>query len=225
MYIMAQLNKLEKYMFKSHEIKCNETHMPNIPQANLIKISSNTDPFFEIFRALRHGQALSHGQSIKIAAVEKCPPTLRVDGGVLKKKDVEQEILHAPAFTLHTLQIVCVLYELNVLVEFVAQKKFCQIIGVPGKPFHGIVRCQNKMFILQKNPSTWAGHIYLAYLKEVAWEIDNVTSELNRIATYALSDLQHICDKLQLPIVDACGKTFKKIVLYANILHCKTAPL
>ena len=150
---------------------------------------------------------------------EKCPEQINIKGHCYKKKDLLKEL--AP-WSFKGFYLLCHVWQMNVLVEDVFNKKFCQIMGRPTG-CDAIVSVSNRVSVSKRvsvhviHPAlTWA-QLRLEYLKQTCQEIPDEIIHLKPMTHYLVRDLQDLAKRVDIPYLDEHGKALKKNVLYSAL--------
>ena len=133
----------------------------------------------------------------------------------------ETSLVNEKKIGFHMLQGLCVLYKVNILL--VRKRCYLDLCYFP----------ENKTFIIEetKKPN---GELYYSirtegtinnydsYVKKVhneLWKQESIDKPLKAISSYKSSELQNICQRLQLTTTNHIGKTKTKAELYSSIIE------
>jgi arginyl-tRNA synthetase len=60
--------------------------------------------------------------------------------------------------------------------------------------------------------------VYMKYVRKNYWLIDNIQKPIRAFSTYSMKEIQDICSRLGISLVDTDGSKIHKKGLYENIL-------
>ena len=153
-------------------------------------------------------------KEFKIDSVEK----MREKKDILKQQKiklphVEDELVNKSKISLFTLHALCIVYKISIL--YVWGRKYCffeygeklEYIIITDDVQHkiGIKECIKMEDI--------------KFIQDNYWYIENLSKPLRTITSYSIKELQEICRKLEIPIIDSTGKKYTKKILYENIMQ------
>jgi hypothetical protein len=128
----------------------------------------------------------------------------------IKMVDIENEFINSERLSLKGLQVFCMLYEVNVL--YVAGRKYCEFLYNNDK--------NAKTFVIE-NDGIYRNtdDAYLKKIRDTYWKMENVSKPLKGASAYSLQELQDICVKMEIELVDSISKKKKTMkVLYQELL-------
>ncbi len=148
-------------------------------------------------------------KTFKISSVEKLR-TMKQEIKNLKLKisEVEDELVNKDKITLKGLQVLCLVYKVSI--TYIYGKKYCEFLY--GNDIKGIIsqNCRKDHSLIYDES--------IEHIKETHWFIENVQKPLKPPASYTLKELQDICSKLCIPIINTNSKSKLKKELYEDIL-------
>lgn len=128
----------------------------------------------------------------------------------IKVPDIEDELINCERLSLKGLQVFCILYEVNVL--YVAGRKYCEFLYNNDK--------DAKTFVIE-NDGIYRNtdDAYLKKIRDTYWKMENVNKPLKGASAYSLQEMQDICVKMEIELVDSVSKKKKTMkVLYQELL-------
>jgi len=128
----------------------------------------------------------------------------------IKVADIEDELINCERLSLKGLQVFCILYEVNVL--YVAGRKYCEFLYNNDK--------DAKTFVIE-NDGIYRNtdDAYLKKIRDTYWKMENVNKPLKGASAYSLQEMQDICVKMEIELVDSVSKKKKTMkVLYQELL-------
>jgi len=153
-------------------------------------------------------------KEFKIDSVEK----LREKKDILKQhkiklNQIEDELVNKPKISLFTLHALCIVYNISIL--YVWGKKYCDFnYGDKSETIVITDDSQQKIGIKHDAKAEEIKNILNNY-----WYIDNPLKPLRAVSAYSSKELQVICEKLEIPIIESNGKKMNKKTLYENIMQ------
>ena len=149
-------------------------------------------------------------KNFKIKTVEKFPSFKgKIKEMKLKLNEIQDELVNQPIISIKSLQVLCLIYDINIF--FIKNKTTYEII-VNDKPIKTIINDNNNIYMIDD-----INEEKLTYYRNNYWKIDNISKPLNAFSSYSLTELQDICKKLEIPIIND-GKKIQKKDLYQSIL-------
>lgn len=127
----------------------------------------------------------------------------------LKSSEIQDDLINQPIMSIKSLQVFCLIYDISII--FIKDKTFYEII-VNDKPIKVILNENNKIYIPDEMNDE-----KITYYRNNYWKIDNISKPLNGFSSYSLTELQDICNKLEIPITTN-GKKIQKKDLYQQII-------
>ena len=128
----------------------------------------------------------------------------------IKVPDIEDELINCERLSLKGLQVFCIIYEVNVL--YVAGRKYCEFLYNNDK--------DAKTFVIE-NDGIYRNtdDAYLKKIRDTYWKMENVNKPLKGASAYSLQEMQDICVKMEIELVDSVSKKKKTMkVLYQELL-------
>ena len=128
----------------------------------------------------------------------------------IKVLDIEDELINCERLSLKGLQVFCIIYEVNVL--YVAGRKYCEFLYNNDK--------DAKTFVIE-NDGIYRNtdDAYLKKIRDTYWKMENVNKPLKGASAYSLQEMQDICVKMEIELVDSVSKKKKTMkVLYQELL-------
>ena len=127
----------------------------------------------------------------------------------LKRIEIENELLNEKKITVKGLKALCLVYGVSICV--VKERIFYDFdFNVKGD--RGIIIYGEKNGVYNEDVPTYYDKIVSSYYK-----ITNATKPINAISGYTIGDLQDICNKLNLDIINSNGSKLNKKDLYQSI--------
>jgi len=206
-------NELVKSKYKSEKEKEKEQDAPFF-------IPSEKDKFFWGFYIFLHGEyeykiAKNNWFSIEkqwkmdtMKKLDSIKPQLKELK--IKVSEIEDELINSERLSLKGLQVFCMLYEVNIL--YVAGRKYCEFLYNNDK--------DAKTFVIE-NDGIYRNtdNAYLKNIRDKYWKMENVNKPLKGASAYSLQELQDICVKMDIELVDSVTKKKKTMkVLYQELL-------
>ena len=149
-------------------------------------------------------------KNFKIKTVEKMPSFKeKIKEMKLKLNEVQDELVNQPIISIKSLQVLCLIYDINIF--FIKNRTIYEIIA-NDKPIKTIINDNNNIHMIDD-----INEEKLTYYRNNYWKIDNISKPLNAFSSYSLIELQDICKKLEIPIIND-GKKIQKKDLYQSIL-------
>ena len=135
----------------------------------------------------------------------------------LKVHDVENELVNESKITLKGLRALALVH--NVSIFYVSGLTYCEFNhGNDMDSSHGIIICdrtKNRMSIRYHDNTALE---YMNKIRASHFHISNPEKPMNAISGYTLKELQHICNKLSIPILCSDGKKATKKNIYEAIM-------
>lgn len=128
----------------------------------------------------------------------------------IKVADIEDELINCERLSLKGLQVFCILYEVNVL--YVSGRKYCEFLYNNDK--------DAKTFVIE-NDGIYRNtdDAYLKKIRDTYWKMENVNKPLKGASAYSLQEMQDICVKMEIELVDSVSKKKKTMkVLYQELI-------
>jgi hypothetical protein len=140
----------------------------------------------------------------------------------VKVADLEDELMNKERLSLKGLQLFCMIYKLSVI--YVSGRKYCEFlynnddshdsVHDSAKTFV-IMNMQNKEDGIYRNPDDK----FIKNIRDTHWKMENVHKPLKGASAYSLTELQEICSKIGVELVDTETKKKKTMkVLYQELL-------
>ena len=151
-------------------------------------------------------------KEFKISAVEKLrhiKDLLKINK--LKINQVENELVNQSKIGLISLKALCILYELNII--YVNNRFYYKFEYGAKNVKNEIIICDKKGHGIHKNVIEFSKEIESSFL-----HIENMLKPITSISSYTIKELQIICEKLQITLLDETGKKKSKKGLYESIL-------
>ena len=149
-------------------------------------------------------------KNFKIKTVEKFPSFKgKIKEMKLKLNEIQDELVNQPIISIKSLQVLCLIYDINIF--FIKNRTIYEIIA-NDKPIKTIINDNNNIHMIDD-----INEEKLTYYRNNYWKIDNISKPLNAFSSYSLIELQDICKKLEIPIIND-GKKIQKKDLYQSIL-------
>lgn len=240
------LQELNTYMFtfnRMNEIANNEESKKNVNQIknnkSIIKLSSDEpqktnlyftpkqrDSLFWCFYIAKHG--LHNFRFIKNFFIEE--NAFKISSVELSRKEkaqikafkvkiilFESQLVLEKKISFEMLQGLCILYKVNILL--VRKRCYIDLCYFP----------ENPKYIIEEERRSSGPLIYKiksdtnindeTKIRNELWKQESINKPLRAISAYKSSDLQEICKRLQINIVNAHGKNKTKPELYISILE------
>ena len=230
-------NNLEEYMFSSKnmikyfptsrpkdvmESKKNKS-IPNKPM-EVSYIPHHKDKLFWSFYILLHGfdkyefiknDNFKIEKMFKIATVEKlreaeCRVALK--DAKLSRNEVEDELVNQQKITTKGLHALCLVY--GVSVTYVFSRKYCDFLC--GNTAHGVILRSDKGDDGIKYESD---EIYMTNIRNNYWKVADPEAPMKAFSLCTLKELQEICSRLEIVLIDSNGKKKTKKKLYEDIIN------
>jgi|TARA_B110000114_G_scaffold4497_1_gene4555 hypothetical protein len=127
----------------------------------------------------------------------------------LKRIEVENELLNEKKITVKGLKALCLAYGVSVCM--VKERVFYDFdFNVGGE--RGVIIHGDNIGVYNEDVPSYYEKIVSSY-----YQITNATKPINAISGYTVSDLQNICKKLNLTIINSTGTKLNKKDLYQSI--------
>jgi hypothetical protein len=154
-------------------------------------------------------------KAFKISSVEKLR-TVKSDIKDLKLKisEVEDELVNKEQITLKGLQALCFVYKVSV--TYIFGKKYCEFLY--GTDTSTSTNTDNNIISQNYRKDNSLLYETIPNYKQTHWFIENVQKPLKAPASYTLKELQDICEKLDIPLINDINKKKNKKELYEDIL-------
>ena len=127
----------------------------------------------------------------------------------LKKNEVENELLNEKQITVNGLKALCLAY--NVSICLVKGRTFYDF-NYSDKGERGIIIHDDNIGVYNDDVS-----IYYNKISDTYYHVKNSSKPLNAISGYTLGELQDICKKLNIAIINNTGIKLNKKDLYQSI--------
>ena len=127
----------------------------------------------------------------------------------LKKNEIENELLNEKKITMNGLKALCLVYDISICV---VKERIFYDFDYSGDISRKIIVYKDNFGVYNEDVSTFYNKINTSYFKIV-----NTTKPLNAITGYTLNELQEICKKLAIPIINSTGVKLNKKDLYQSI--------
>ncbi len=208
-----------------------QTFMPKMTPIEEGKfIPRQRDSLFWCFYIAKHGldnfrlinNYFVHENNFKITTVELA----RKEKAYLKAFKVklvlfESQLVNEKQIGFSMLQALCILYKVNIIL--VRKRSYLDFCYFP----------ENSAFIIEEKKKSGGGIAYsidhnatmekydgnIKKIKEELWKQESIEKPLRGVSAYKVGELQEICNKLQLSVMNIQGKNKTKPELYASILE------
>ena len=127
----------------------------------------------------------------------------------LKKNEIENELLNEKKITMNGLKALCLVYDVSVCV---VKDRIFYDFDYNGDSARNIIVYKDNFGVYNEDVSTFYNKINTSYFKIV-----NTAKPLNAITGYTLNELQEICKKMDIPIINSTGVKLNKKDLYQSI--------
>lgn len=154
----------------------------------------------------------------------------------IKMAEIEDELLNQPQITMKSLEVLCLVYEVSLL--YVSGRMYSELLYNQKDltKIKGIIitssSISNKEYSVRyMDQDTGTGtetgtetgtnadtSSYMNTIRNSYWKIEHLQKPLKAPSAYAVKDLQEICKKLEIPLVNELGKNKTKQILYEEIL-------
>ena len=141
----------------------------------------------------------------------------------LRLSEIEDELLNHQKITLKGLYALCLLYNKNILYAW--DNKYFEIMTNPTSKTYILsqINKQDALFqvIKEDKEAKQNSEIYdqkIYFYRTNYWKIDNISKPLRGFSVYSLKELQEICNKLNIPVIEATGKKKTKKEIYQDIV-------
>ena len=128
----------------------------------------------------------------------------------LKKTEIQDELVNQNVIGIKALYALCIINNMNLL--YVKDRLLYELNTGADSEFKVIINENNNIYIPYNLDDS-----KLAFYRENYWKIENIQKPLNAFSGYSLGELQDICKKLNISLVNDNKKKTKK-ELYENIL-------
>ena len=128
----------------------------------------------------------------------------------LKKTEIQDELVNQNVIGIKALYALCIINNMNLL--YVKDRLLYELNTGAESEFKIIINENNNIYIPYNLDDS-----KLAFYRENYWKIENIQKPLNAFSGYSLGELQDICKKLNISLVNDNKKKTKK-ELYENIL-------
>jgi hypothetical protein len=186
---------------------------------------------------LHHTDYFITEKNFKIGTIEKMrlmKPKLKELK--IKMAEIEDELLNQPQITMKSLEVLCLVYEVSLL--YVYGRMYSELLYNPQDltKIKGIIITSNTSIsnkeysvrymdtdkvtntVTDTNTAMTANETYMNTIRTTYWKIEHIQKPLKAPSAYAVKDLQEICKKLEIPLVNELGKNKTKQILYQEIL-------
>ncbi len=153
-------------------------------------------------------------KNFKIATVEKLRLVKdKLKELKIKRNEIEDELVNQPQITLKSLNVLCLVY--GVSITYLSGKKYYEFLHAnesSSEAVKGVIRqtdTKEEMVLYEYNiPDIHANY----------WKVENAQKPLKVPSAYTVKELQEICKKLDIKLVNDLGKNKTKQILYEEIL-------
>ncbi len=150
----------------------------------------------------------------------------------LKRTELEDELVHKPTITVKGLCALCLVH--NVSITYVYGRKYCEIPHILQTSVVAqtlvvaqglIIQNEKKEDALKWTTNEMQANTnsdFLTHIRATYWFIENIQKPLNAPSAYTLTELQEICQKLQIETQVAMNEKMKaktKTKLYEEIVQ------
>lgn len=150
-------------------------------------------------------------KEIKIVSVEKLTSIKdKLKELKLKKTEIQDELVNQNNIGIKGLYALCLINNINLL--YIKDRIFYEFNCGSEGPFKVIINENNNTYIPYNLDET-----KLSFYRENYWKVENIQKPLNAFSGYSLGELQDICKRLDIPLLNENKKKTKK-ELYENIL-------
>jgi len=228
-------NELDEYMFSTKNMfkyfpdrkksapteskKVKNTHEKS---EDISYIPHHKDKLFWSFYILLHGfdkyefvrnDGFKTEKMFKIATIEKLRGMKDVlKEAKLKRNEIEDELANQQKITLNGLHALCLVY--GVSVTYVFNRKYCEFLC--GDTSHGVIMCSDKG---EDGVKYEADEAYMTRIRNNYWKVTDPKTPLKAFSHYTLKELQEICSRLELNVLDSAGRKRSKKDIYEIILN------
>lgn len=179
-----------------------------------------------LFGMEKYERDISHSFSVekklKIESIEKMsgPLSQKLKELKIKRIDLETELLSNNCVSLKSLYALCAIHSTSLII--VAGNKYYKF---DFDASNSNTTISDKNNIIYRQPSgefavykSSAGNGAAANILDSLYLVENVCKPLKSLASYLLSDLKELCNKMNIPIEDSNGKHKPKNKLYEDVL-------
>tara|TARA_B100000073_G_C23736057_1_gene572186 strand:+ start:2272 stop:3000 length:729 start_codon:yes stop_codon:yes gene_type:complete len=129
----------------------------------------------------------------------------------IKKADIENELVYNSNMSISTFIIIMIINKFNVI--YYNDKCYYEMSGIGDKNDLIIINEKNNKYGISMDNEM----IKIDDIRNNRLIIENINKPIKAISNYKLAELQHICKKLKIKIVDDNDKKYKKKDLYLFI--------
>ena len=164
---------------------------------------------------LHNSDHFSVEKNFKISTVEKMRSMKdKFKEEKLKINEIENELANQQTITLKGLHALCLVH--GVSITYIYGRKYCEFLHSTTDASQGVIIKNNKNDHSVKYD---ANEAYMTDIHNTFWKIENVQKPLGSPSMYSVKELQDICSKLEISIVNTeTGKNKLKTVLYEDII-------
>lgn len=164
---------------------------------------------------LHNSDHFSVEKNFKISTVEKMRSMKdKFKEEKLKINEIENELANQQTITLKGLHALCLVH--GVSITYIYGRKYCKFLHSTTDASQGVIIKNNKNDHSVKYD---ANEAYMTDIHNTFWKIENVQKPLGSPSMYSVKELQDICSKLEISIVNTeTGKNKLKTVLYEDII-------
>tara|TARA_B100000902_G_C27205117_1_gene861193 strand:+ start:461 stop:1180 length:720 start_codon:yes stop_codon:yes gene_type:complete len=226
-------DEMHKYMFSAENLLRYTADKTEIIKETKIKKNNKSDKKSDFFYPKQHDQlfwciyiivkgkdnynmikynSFVTEKEFKINSVEKL--RLKKDllkQNKLKKNQIEDELVNQSKIGIYTLKALSMLYELNI--TYVKDRIYYKFEYGNEASKNDIIICNEKGYGISENQLELNKEINSTYLY-----IENISKPIKCVTSYNIKDLQSMCEKLQISLLDETGKKKGKKALYESIL-------
>lgn len=193
-------------------------------------IPRQRDSLFWCFYIAKHGLDQFHminnyfiqENDFKISTVELA----RKEKAYLKAFKVklglfESQLVNEKQIGFSMMQALCILYKVNIIL--VRKRSYLDFCYFPENPVFIVEETKKPgggvFYSIEKNATLEHYDGNIKKIKEELWKQESIEKPLRAVSAYKVGELQEICNKLQLSIINMQGKNKTKPELYASILE------
>ena len=161
-------------------------------------------------------------KNFKISTVEKLRSLKNeLKEAKLKLNELEDELVNKEMISLKGLHALCFVHKVSI--TYIYGRMYCEFLygAISTDPnVDGGVSTSNviiKMGVTDNSVKYDTTEEYMTSIRDNFWKIENTQKPLGSAGTYSLKDLQDICNKLEIPIINETGKNKLKTALYEDI--------
>jgi hypothetical protein len=129
----------------------------------------------------------------------------------------ESQLVLEKKICFEMLQALCILYKVNIIL--LRKRSYLDLCYFPENPIFIVEEIKKQSGAIFYSIYTTTTTAMINNIKDTLWKQESIEKPLRALSAYKSVDLQNICNRLQLPIINSNGKNKTKPELYSSVIE------